>query len=103
MAELQLSHAFLLNLMVRYLIYQSPVNADVSTDSPSTSVEGDLSGEGTRPRRLSVEPGFSYEGEHWELQLGVGYGVFYLPVVGLPTSKSWPVVDLAFAYSFDLY
>jgi hypothetical protein len=103
MAELQLSHSFLLNLMVRYLIYQSPVNADVSTDSPSTSVEGDLSGEGTRPRRLTVEPGLSYEGEHWELQLGVGYGVFYLPVVGLPTAKSLPVVDLAFAYSFDLY
>jgi len=29
--------------------------------------------------------------------------VFYLPALGLATAKSWPVVDLGFAYRFDIY
>lgn len=103
LTEWHLTHSFELSLLVRYLIYQSPLNADVETESEAVSVEGDLSGEGSRRRRWSLVPGVAFEGESWELQLGVGYGVFYLPVAGLPTSKSWPIVDLGFAYRFDLF
>jgi hypothetical protein len=103
LTEWHLTHSFELSLLVRYLIYQSPLNADVATQSNAVSVNGDLSGEASRQRRWSFVPGVAFEGEHWELQLGVGYGVFYLPVVGLPTTKSWPIVDLGFAYRFDLY
>ncbi|HEU4579907.1 MAG TPA: hypothetical protein VFS67_16720 [Polyangiaceae bacterium] len=101
--EWHLTHSFELSLLVRYLIYQSPLNADVATESEAVSIESDLSGEASRRRRWSLVPGVAFEGERWELQLGVGYGVFYLPVLGLPTSKSWPIVDLGFAYRFDLY
>ena len=103
LTEWHLTHSFELSLLVRYLIYQSPLNADIATDSDSVSVDGDLSGEASRKRRWSLVPGVAFAGESWELQVGVGYGVFYLPVAGLPTSKSWPIVDLGFAYRFDLY
>jgi hypothetical protein len=33
----------------------------------------------------------------------VGYGVFFLPVVGLASAKAWPVIDFNAAYLFDLY
>jgi hypothetical protein len=103
LTEWHLTHSFELSLLVRYLIYQSPLNADVQTESDSVSVDGDLSGEASRQRRWSLVPGVAFEGESWELQLGIGYGVFYLPVLGLPTTKSWPIVDLGFAYGFDLF
>jgi hypothetical protein len=103
LTEWHLTHSFELSLLVRYLIYQSPLNADVQTESDSVSVDGDLSGEASRQRRWSLVPGVAFAGESWELQLGIGYGVFYLPVLGLPTTKSWPIVDLGFAYGFDLF
>ena len=103
LGEWHLSDVFALNLMVRTLIYQSPLNADFDSDSEVVSVQGDLSGESSRRRRMSVVPGLSYEGEHWEFTLGVGYGVAYLPVVGLPTTKAWPVVDIGLSYCFDVY
>jgi len=103
LSEWHLSQGFAINVLVRTLIYQSPLNADFDSDSEILRVEGDLSGESSRRRRFSVVPGLSYEGAHWEFTLGVGYGVAYLPVVGLPTTKSWPVVDLGFSYNFDIY
>jgi len=103
LSEWHLSPSFAINVLVRTLIYQSPLNADFDSDNEVASVQADLSGESSRRRRLSVVPGLSYEGEHWEFTLGVGYGVVYLPVVGLPTTKSWPVVDLGFSYNFDIY
>jgi hypothetical protein len=103
LTEWHLTHSFELSLLVRYLIYQSPLNADVDTTDGIVSVQGDLSGESSRQRRWSLVPGVAFEWQSWELQVGVGYGVFYLPVVGLPTTKNLPIVDLGFAYRFDLY
>ncbi|HEX6767132.1 MAG TPA: hypothetical protein VF103_16660 [Polyangiaceae bacterium] len=45
----------------------------------------------------------SFVWNRWELTGGVGYGVFYLPVLGLASAKNWPVVDFGVAYRFDLY
>jgi hypothetical protein len=103
LSEWHLSESFAINVLLRALIYQSPLNADFDSDNEVASVQADLSGESSRGRRFSIVPGLSYEGEHWEFTLGVGYGVVYLPVLGLPTTKSWPVVDLGFSYNFDIY
>jgi len=103
LTEWHLSHSFSLSLLLRYLIYQSPLNADVDTANDIVTVRANLSGEGARRQRASVVPGVAFEGENWELQAGVGYGVAYLPIVGLPTTYAWPIVDLGFAFSFDLY
>ncbi|HEY0467478.1 MAG TPA: hypothetical protein VGC79_24930 [Polyangiaceae bacterium] len=103
LGEWRLSRVFALTLLFRYLIYQSPVSVDSTSSDAAVTVTSDLSAESTIQKRFTLVPGVSFEWEHWELNAGVGYGVFYLPVLGLASAKSWPVVDLAFAYRFDLY
>jgi hypothetical protein len=102
--EWRFTRVFALTLLAQVLIYQSPISVDASSDSDAVSVEGDLSAESAlRQRRLSLIAGVSFSWKRWDLYAGVGYGVFYLPVLGLPTTKAWPLVDLGFAYRFDLY
>jgi hypothetical protein len=101
--EWRLSRVFALTLLFRYLIYQSPISADATQDSDAVSVETDLSAEATLQKHFSIVPGVSFVWEKWELSAGVGYGVVYLPVLGLASAKNWPIVDLGFAYRFDLY
>jgi hypothetical protein len=103
LGELRLNRVFALSLLFRYLIYQSPYKVDTTSDTPPVTVTGDLSAESTIQKHFTLVPGVSFEWERWEFNAGVGYGVFYLPVLGLASSKNWPVVDLAFAYRFDLY
>jgi hypothetical protein len=94
---------FALTLLARYLAYQSPVNADATSETDAATVEGDLSAETTNQQHFTAVGGVSFVWDRWELSGGVGYGVFYLPVLGLATAKAYPVVDLAAAYRFDLY
>ncbi len=101
--EWRLTRVFALSLLFRYLAYQSPYSADGTSSNDAVTVTSDLSAESTIQKRFTVVPGVSFEWEHWELNAGVGYGVFYLPALGLASAKSWPVVDLAFAYRFNLY
>ena len=103
LGEWRLSRVFALSLLFRYLVYQSPVSLESTSGDAAVTVTTDLSAESTLQKRFTLVPGVSFEWEHWEFNAGVGYGVFYLPVLGLATTKSWPVVDLAFAYRFDLY
>ena len=101
--EWRLSRIFALTLLLRYLIYQSPVKADATSNTSAVTVTADLSAESAQQRRFTAVPGVSFVFNRWEISTGVGYGVFYLPVLGLATTKAWPVVDFAFAYRFDLY
>jgi len=103
LGEWRLSRVFALSLLFRYLIYQSPYEVNATSDTPAVTVTSDLSAESTLQKHFTIVPGVSFEWERWELNVGAGYGVFYLPVMGLATAKAWPVVDLAFAYRFDLY
>jgi hypothetical protein len=103
LGEWRLTRVFALSLLFRYLVYQSPISADTSSDSDAVSVEGDLSAESTLQKHFTIVPGVSFAWERWEFNVGVGYGVVYLPLLGLASAKNWPVVDLAFAYRFDLY
>jgi hypothetical protein len=101
--EWRLSRVFAVTLLLRYLIYQSPVKVDSTVGNDGSTVTADLSAEPTRQRRFTVVPGVSFVFDRWEISTGVGYGVFYLPVLGLASTKSWPVLDFGFAYRFDLY
>lgn len=101
--EWRLTRVFAVTLLFRYLLYQSPISADTSSESDAVSVEGDLSAESTLQKHYSITPGVSFVWERWELSAGVGYGVFYLPLLGLASAKNWPLVDFGFAYRFDLY
>jgi hypothetical protein len=103
LGEWRLSRVFALSLLFRYLMYQSPISADGTSNSDAVTITSDLSIESTVQKRFTLVPGVSFEWERWELNAGVGYGVFYLPMLGLASAKSWPVVDLAFAYRFDIY
>jgi hypothetical protein len=101
--EWRLSRVFAVTLLLRYLIYQSPYSADSTTDSSGVTITTDLSAQSAEQRRFTIVPGASFVFDRWELSAGVGYGVLYLPVLGLATAKRWPVVDFGFAYRFDLY
>jgi hypothetical protein len=103
LGEVRLSRVFALSLLFRYLVYQSPVEVDTSSSGSAVTVTSHLSAESTIQKRFTLVPGVSFEWERWELNAGVGYGVFYLPALGLASAKAWPVVDLAFGYRFDLY
>lgn len=103
LGEWRLSRVFAVTLLFRYLMFQTPISADGTSNSGSVTITSDLSVEPTVQKRFTVVPGVSFQWERWELNAGVGYGVFYLPVFGLATGKAWPVADLAFAYRFDLY
>ncbi|HET7546097.1 MAG TPA: hypothetical protein VFK05_39785 [Polyangiaceae bacterium] len=103
LGEWRLSRVFALSLLFRYLIYQSPYKVDATSDTPALTVTSDLSAESTLQKHFTLVPGVSFEWQRWELNVGVGYGVFYLPVLGLASGRNWPVIDLAFAYRFDLY
>ncbi|HKO47165.1 MAG TPA: hypothetical protein VJV79_05550 [Polyangiaceae bacterium] len=103
LGEWRLTRVFALSLLFRYLIYQSPINIDSTTNDGAVTVTTNLSAESTIQKRFTVVPGVSFEWERWELNAGVGYGVFYLPVLGLASAKAWPVVDLAAAYRFDIF
>lgn len=103
LGEWRLSRVFALSLLFRYLIYQSPINLDSSSSDRAVTITSNLSAESTIQKHFTLVPGVSFEWERWELNAGVGYGVFYLPALGLATAKSWPVVDLAFGYRFDVY
>lgn len=103
LGEWRLNRVFALSLLFRYLIYQSPINVSSTTSDSAITVTSDLSAESTIQKHFTLVPGVSFEWERWELNAGVGYGVFYLPAFGLASAKSWPVVDLAFGYRFDVY
>ena len=103
LGEWRLSRVFALSLLFRYLIYQSPYSVDSSSGDKAITVTSNLSAESTIQKHFTLVPGVSFEWERWELNAGVGYGVFYLPALGLASAKSWPVVDLAFGYRFDIY
>jgi hypothetical protein len=103
-SQWQLTDVFGLTFLARYVAYQSPYATDVSTDSPGVSIEGDLTAAASSSRpRYALVPGIAFDWTHWEVYLGVGYGNFELPVVGLPTNRAWPIVDFALAFRFDLY
>jgi hypothetical protein len=101
--EWRLSRVFAVTLLFRYLIYQSPISVDSTSDSDAATVESDLSAESALQKHFSIVPGVSFVWDRWELSAGVGYGIFYLPVLGLASAKNWPIIDLGFAYRFDLY
>jgi hypothetical protein len=101
--EWRFTRVFAMTLLARYLIYQSPIDTSSTTNSDAVTVETDLSAESTEQRHFSIVPGVSFVWQRWELDAGVGYGVLYLPILGLATAKRWPILDLSFAYRFDLY
>jgi hypothetical protein len=101
--EWRVTRVTAVTLLFRYLLYQSPISVDSSTDSDAVTVEGDLSAEATLQKHFSITPGVSFVWERWELAGGVGYGVFYLPLLGLASGKNYPLIDLSAAYRFDLY
>lgn len=101
--EWRLTRVFAVTLLFRYLLYQSPISADASTESDAVSVESDLSAQGALQKHFTIVPGVSFVWDRWELTGGVGYGVFYLPILGLASAKNWPIVDFGVAYRFDLY
>lgn len=103
-AQLQLTRVFGLTFLARYVVFQSPIGADVSTDSPGVAISGDLSAaRSSSGTRYAVVPGVSFDWTHWEFHLGVGYGTLQIPAVGIPTTRALPIVDLALAIKFDLY
>ena len=66
-------------------------------------MSADLSAQSAHQPHFTAVPGVSFVFNRWEISTGVGYGVLYLPVLGLASTKARIVLDFAFAYRFDLY
>jgi hypothetical protein len=103
LGEWRINDVIAVNLLLRYLIYQSPISADTTTETPQVTVTSTMTADSTIQKRFAAVPGVSFSWTHWELGAGVGYGVFFLPVVGLASAKAWPVVDFNAAFLFDAY
>lgn len=101
--EWRLTRVFALSLLVRYLIFQSPIRVKSDSQGGGITTVGDVSAESTMQKRWTAVPGVSFVWPSWELSAGVGYGVYYLPVLGLASSKALPDIEIALAYFFDLY
>jgi hypothetical protein len=62
-----------------------------------------VTAESTIQKRFAAVPGVSFSWDKWELGAGVGYGVFFLPMLGLASAKAFPIVDFNAAFLFDAY
>jgi hypothetical protein len=102
--EWRLTRVFSLTFLLRYIAYQSPMETEARYEGEDLTLSSDLTASTSVPRRrFTAVPGVAFEWDDWELSVGVGYGAFPLPALGTATSRAWPVVDIAFAYRFNLY
>jgi hypothetical protein len=83
--ELRLTRVFALTLLGRLLLYQSAAHVRAQFEQGSTSVDADLGVKALdRAVTACAVPGVSFSWAHVNLELGLGYGAWWLPVVELP-------------------
>jgi hypothetical protein len=99
--ELRVSRVVALTLLGRILLHQSTARVTGTYSQGSTTVDADL---GARPRTqpfmACAIPGIAFSWEHINLNAGVGYGTWWLPIVELPATSSQIVPELSFYVRF---
>jgi hypothetical protein len=99
--ELRVSRVVALTLLGRLLLHQGTARVTGSYTEGSTSVDADL---GARPRSYPfmacAVPGVAFSWKHINLNAGVGYGTWWLPIVELPLTSAQIVPELSFYIRF---
>jgi hypothetical protein len=98
MLELQLSRVVSLTLVGRYQFYAGPLvfKGTTQPDSfTSVRVEGEM--EPQTPHPWQVIPGIAFSWTNVRLVLGVGYGNYFIPGIGLAFPDRGIVPDFSFA------
>jgi hypothetical protein len=99
--EFRFTRVFAATLLARGLLYQSPAHVRARFKHGSTHLEADL---GVRPRLgkavACVLPGVSFSWQHANLELALGYGAWWLPIVQLPEPKLGLVAEGNFYFRF---
>jgi hypothetical protein len=99
--EMRMSRVVALTLLGRLLLHQGTARVSGSYTQGSTTVDADL---GARPRSYPfmacVVPGIAFSWAHINLNAGVGYGTWWLPIVELPLTSAQIVPELSFYIRF---
>lgn len=99
--ELRVSRIVALTLLGRLLLHQGTARVSGNYTEGSTSVDADL---GARPRgypfMACAVPGVAFSWKHINLNAGVGYGTWWLPIVELPLTSAQIVPELSFYIRF---
>jgi hypothetical protein len=99
--EFRFTRVFAATLLARGLLYQSPAHVRARFKHGLTHLDADL---GVRPRQgkvvACVLPGVSFSWQHANLELALGYGAWWLPIVQLPEPKLGIVAEGNFYFRF---
>jgi len=101
LSEYKLTDWFSVTLQARILLAQSNVRARVQAEQGSTAIDADIGLEADYGHVVAcVIPGIALRGRHLNFELGLGYGSWWLPIVGLPLPRTGPVPVLNFYVRF---
>ncbi len=92
--ELRLTRVFALTLHESLRVWQAGLVTHGTFEQNATTVDFDLEVPQNNTLMGNVVPGVAFSWQHVNLQLGVGYGNNWLPVVRLPLPKRTLVLEL---------
>jgi hypothetical protein len=99
--EFRLTRVFALTLLGRMLVYQGRAHVEAEFTEGNTTVDADL---GVRDWNVGfiacAVPGVAFSWSHVNLEFGVGYGSWWLPVVQLPLTDPGIVPEANFYVRF---
>lgn len=99
--EFRLNRITAITLLGRVLVHQGHARFQGNFTEGSTTVDADI---GTRPRVQSfaacIVPGLAFSWANVNLNLGLGYGTWWIPIVDLPLGGQSVVPDANFFFRF---
>ena len=91
--EFRLSSTFALTLLGRLLVHQDAAAVQGSASSEGTRVDFDLGVRRRNPLVACIVPGLQLDADRLHVDLGLGYGSFWLPILELPLAAYGPVPE----------
>ncbi|HEX7663423.1 MAG TPA: hypothetical protein VF407_02890 [Polyangiaceae bacterium] len=101
LSELRLTKVFALTLLARVLVWRGALHVKSDVTEPNLALHADIGTHGGLHKGLfCIVPGVSFHWKHVGLELGVGYGVNWIPFVELPIDSYTVVPQGDFFFRF---
>ena len=97
LSEWRVSRVVALTLLGRFLAYRGNARLEGTIEEDGSEIEVDVGGRFENTVAFSVVPGVSLSFEYVNLELGIGYGNWWLPIVEMPLPGRTLVPE------FDIY
>lgn len=100
--EMRLSRVIALNLIARYVPWAQAVSFTSDStleDGTRVWIEGEITGDDLRNSWM-IQPGVAFSWARFNLQLGLGYGDFFVPGIRFVGSRKAPIPDFDFFFRF---